>query len=77
MSIKKDTARHEQRLIRLSKVCDKTGLSRSGVYKRMGEGEFPKRVPLGGRAVAWVEAEIEDWVSEQIEQRGSLNEVGA
>ena len=59
----------ERRLIRLGKVCAKTGLSKAGVYKRMNEKSFPERVPLGGRAVAWVESEIDDWVEQQIESR--------
>jgi len=60
---------NERRLIRLSEVCKKTGLSRSGVYKRMAEMRFPDRVPLGGRAVAWVESEVDDWIAGQIERR--------
>jgi len=58
-----------RRLIRLNEVCKKTGLPKAGVYKRMKEGIFPDRVPLGGRAVAWVESEIDAWIASQIEQR--------
>ncbi|MDV2312019.1 AlpA family phage regulatory protein, partial [Vibrio cholerae] len=37
--------------------------SRSTIYKFMAdETDFPKSVPLGGRAVAWVESEIEEWM---------------
>ncbi len=59
----------QRRLIKLPEVCGKTGLSRAGVYKRMGEGVFPARVPLGGRAVAWVESEVDTWIKNQIERR--------
>ena len=59
----------ERRLIRLSEVQRLTGLSRTGIYARIAEGTFPKRVPLGGRAVAWVEAEVAAWVAARIEQR--------
>jgi len=31
------------------------------------EPRFPKPVSLGGRAVGWVEAEIDDWLNQQIE----------
>lgn len=63
------TPETKRRLIKLPAVCEATGLSRSGVYKRMGENTFPKSVPLGGRAVAWVESEVDDWVTQQIESR--------
>lgn len=54
------------RLIRLPEVLDKTGLSRSRLY---ADKSFPKRVRLGARGVAWVEAEIEEWIQERIECR--------
>ncbi|GAA4045310.1 AlpA family phage regulatory protein [Parerythrobacter jejuensis] len=54
------------RLIRLPEVRHKTGLSRSRIY---ADETFPKRVPLGARGVAWVEAEIEEWIQERIERR--------
>ncbi|EOG5760820.1 helix-turn-helix transcriptional regulator, partial [Vibrio cholerae] len=30
---------------------------------------FPKSVPLGGRAVAWVESEIEEWMESRLSMR--------
>ncbi len=45
------------RLIRLKEVMHCSGLARSTVYKYVAAGTFP--VPLGGRAVAWVQAEVE------------------
>ncbi|NVD29116.1 AlpA family transcriptional regulator [Parasphingorhabdus flavimaris] len=54
------------RLIRLPEVLNKTGLSRSGLY---ADDSFPKRVQLGTRGVAWVESEIEDWISTRIAAR--------
>jgi len=57
------------RLIRLKEVTEVTGLSKSGVYKYISEGRFPANVPLGGRAVAWVESEVQDWIAEVIGRR--------
>ncbi len=55
-------------ILRLPTVKDRTGLSRSSIYLRISEGSFPKQVCLGGgRAVGWIESEIQDWLSEQIE----------
>ncbi|WP_235284663.1 AlpA family phage regulatory protein [Vibrio coralliilyticus] len=28
--------------------------------------DFPKSVPLGGRSVAWVESEIEEWMESRL-----------
>ena len=50
------------RLIRLKEVQHRVGLGRSTIYRWMAEGEFPKPVPLGGHAVAWVESEVEEWI---------------
>jgi prophage regulatory protein len=43
-----------------------TGLSRSTIYRRVAEGTFPKPVNLGGRAVGWIAAEVQDWLERQI-----------
>lgn len=55
-------------ILRLPAVLNRTGLSRSTIYLRVSEGRFPKPVALGGRAVGWIEAEIDDWLDHQIEE---------
>ena len=54
-------------ILRLNDVKSRTGLSRSTIYARMREGNFPKAISLGGRSVGWVEAEINDWISARIQ----------
>jgi prophage regulatory protein len=54
-------------ILRLNDVKSRTGLSRSTIYARMAEGAFPKTISLGGRAVGWVEAEINDWISARVQ----------
>jgi len=56
------------RFLRLPDVQDRTGLSRSTIYVRLGQGRFPRPVSLGSRAVGWVEAEIDAWIRERIEE---------
>ena len=56
------------RILRLPEVKIATGLSRSSIYARISEGTFPKPVSLGGRAVGWLEAEVQTWLQEQIEK---------
>ncbi len=59
------------RLIRLNEVKSLTGLGRSTIYKYMSEDQFPKTVDLGGRAVAWVESEIHEWIATKIAARAA------
>lgn len=54
------------RLMRLPETLNKTGLSRSRLY---ADQEFPRRVQLGARGVAWVEAEVDEWIQARIAAR--------
>ncbi len=58
------------RFLRIQDVMSLTGLGRSTIYKFMAdETDFPKSVPIGGRAVAWVESEIEEWMEARLSMR--------
>lgn len=68
-----DKAQASTTILRRKQVQERVGLSRSTIYLRVSEGTFPKPFSLGGRAVGWLEAEIEGWVGLQIQNsRGSL-----
>ena len=54
-------------ILRLPDVKRSTGLSRSTIYLRIAQGTFPKPVSLGGRAVGWLEAEVQQWLQRRIE----------
>ncbi len=54
-------------ILRLPTVKARTGLSRSTIYSRISEDRFPPPVSLGGRAVGWIEAEVNDWLAKHIE----------
>lgn len=53
-------------LIRLKKVEAKTGLKKSMVYDLISKDEFPKPIKIGDRAVAWIDREIDQWVTSKI-----------
>ena len=55
--------------LRLPEVIKLTGLCRSSIYQMEAEERFPHRVPIGLRAVGWVESEIQDWLRRRIESR--------
>jgi prophage regulatory protein len=55
-------------ILRLLDVKKRTGLSRSSIYLRMANNSFPKSVSLGGRAIGWLEQDIDEWIIERIEE---------
>ena len=55
-----------KKFIRLPAVISKTGLSRSSLYLRMSNGEFPQSISLGSRAVGWLDTDIEQWLDDCI-----------
>ena len=59
------------KILRRKQVENRTGLSRSTLYLRIQEGDFPRPINLGPRAVGWLENEVEDWLSARIEIRDS------
>lgn len=65
------------RFLRLPEVEARTGLARATIYVRMAEGTFPKSVSLGGRAVGWIETEINEWGRERIADSRSGGETVA
>jgi prophage regulatory protein len=62
-------------ILRRKKVEERTGLSRSTIYLRVQKGTFPRQINLGGRAVGWLENEIEMWITSQVERRSDKREV--
>jgi prophage regulatory protein len=58
-------------LMRLPQVKAMTGLSKSTIYNQIASGDFPRQIQLGYRTVAWVEADIQDWIQGKIKAGGS------
>jgi len=59
-----------RRFLRLPEVEIATGKKRSGIYQDIDDGTFPAPVPLGPRAVGWLETEIIEWQERRIAERG-------
>lgn len=57
------------KIVRLGRVLELTGVSRSMVYLMIGQGRFPAAVPLGVRARGWLEAEVVGWLTERVAER--------
>ena len=51
------------RIIRLKTVLDRTGLSRSTVYRKIAEGTFPCQIPISTNGAGWRESEVARWIA--------------
>lgn len=66
----------KQRLIRRSEVIHRVGLCKASIYNRMNSGEFPRPISIGGGRVAWLESDIDQWISEKLAEAGRHSEEG-
>lgn len=57
------------RFMRLPEVISTCGLSRSSLYDLIARERFPSQISLGGKNVAWLASEIDDWMQSRIAQR--------
>ena len=58
-------------LISLNDVCRLTSLSRTAINRWRSQGKFPGAVPLGFKRVAFVRAEVEQWIRERVSERSA------
>ncbi|WP_343661114.1 AlpA family transcriptional regulator [Ralstonia sp.] len=56
------------RLIRMPEVIKMVGLGKTAIYDRIKDHRFPAPIKLG-RASAWVESEVQEWIAERVRQR--------
>lgn len=54
------------RILRLKTVLERTGLSRSTMYRKMQNGTFPKNLQISTRCTGWRESAINDWIRNPI-----------
>lgn len=64
-------------ILRRKQVEARTGLSRSTIYAKLRQNPkrpadfdptFPRPIAVGAKAVGWIEAEVEAWLSAQIKK---------
>lgn len=57
------------RIIRLKTVLARTGLSRTTLYRKMGEGTFPRQVKISIHGAGWHESAVNRWVADPVGYR--------
>lgn len=66
--MKTDTDKHQStdpvKIVRHAQVCEKISVSSAKLFDMVARGQFIKPFPLvpGGRAVGWIEADVDRWI---------------
>ena len=64
-----------KRVLRLPEVIERTGISRSLIYRLIKEGNFPKQIHTSKRTSSWIESEVNEWLDSRIAESRSGLEV--
>ncbi|MDX8456015.1 AlpA family phage regulatory protein [Mesorhizobium sp. VK9D] len=56
----------QDRIIRLRTVLDRTGLSRSTLYRKIAEGTFPAQIKISINGAGWRESDVNRWVGNPV-----------
>jgi prophage regulatory protein len=69
--VKKPSPPRPRRILRMAATEDKVGLKESQIREKVAEGKFPKPVKLSasGRAIGFIEDEIDAYIEELIAGR--------
>ncbi len=54
------------RIIRMRTVLDRTGLSRSTLYRKIQDGTFPRQVQISVHGAGWRESAINGWIADPV-----------
>jgi prophage regulatory protein len=60
------------KLVTAKELSAKIPYSAVHVWRLEQKGEFPRRIHLGGNRVAWLEAEIIEWLARKLAEREAL-----
>jgi len=60
--------------LRVRKVTEMVGFSKTTLYARVKEGTFPKPIRLGPHSVAFLESDVLNWMKSRLEQQRPARE---
>ena len=52
------------KLLKAQDVADLTSMSRSHLHRLARDGKFPKPITIGESRSAWLESDVQEWISE-------------
>ena len=50
-------------ILRLKAVLERTGLSRSTLYRKMNDRTFPTALRISARCIGWRESDVDAWLA--------------
>jgi prophage regulatory protein len=53
---------HNDTILRLPAVLERTGLSRSTLYRKIDQGTFPRQIKISERCAGWRSSAIDAWL---------------
>lgn len=60
---------NQKSFISVGEVCRRTSLSRTSINNHRRQGLFPEPVKLGEKRIAFIAAEIDEWMAIRIAER--------
>ena len=54
------------KLLKAQAVADLNSMSRSHLHRLARDGKFPKPIKIGENRSAWLESDVQEWISECI-----------
>ncbi|MEP7307655.1 MAG: AlpA family phage regulatory protein [Acidobacteriota bacterium] len=57
------------RLLRKPVVLERLGFSDTTLWRLERSGQFPRSIRISANAVAWREADIEEWIRQRVQER--------
>ncbi len=52
------------KILRMGTVLERTGLSRSTLYRKMRDGTFPNKIQISDHCRGWRESSINRWMAD-------------
>lgn len=53
-----------ERILRIKGVLERTGLTRSTLYRKIHEGTFPQQLKIAARCAGWRESAVNEWLND-------------
>ena len=66
---------NEARLLTLSDVKSRVGISGATIYRKMADGTFPKPAKVGARSL-WPSPQIDEWIASVVETQSMGQSMG-
>ncbi|UVT20108.1 MAG: AlpA family phage regulatory protein [Nitrospira sp.] len=58
-----DNISNHSAVLRIKDIQRLISLSRSAIYSRLSDLDFPRPIKLGPRAIGWLKSDIEAWLA--------------